>query len=92
MDIPKKIKVGNITYKVKFKKLKKCFGLHEPEDQELILSLGMSKEMTRNTFMHELVHAIFFQIGAIEEKRSEILVQSVANELDKLFELKPQKK
>ena len=86
--IPDKIKVCNITYKVKFKKLKDDFGSHDSGKQEILIAKGLSKEMTKNVFFHELIHAIFFQLGAYDERRNELLVQSLANELDKLFELK----
>lgn len=89
MKIPDTIKVGNITYTIIIKKLSKgLFGLHKPAKQEIIISDNLSKKMQRNVFFHELTHALFFQIGAIEEKREELLVQSLANELDKLFKLK----
>lgn len=88
MKIPETIKIGNIIYTVKVKKLKKTFGLHKPMKQQIILNEKMSEEMTRNTFFHEVVHALFFQLGAYQERGNEILVQSLANELDKLFILK----
>ncbi len=91
MKIPETIKIGNITYEVKIKKLKKTFGLHKPMKQQIILNEKMSEEMTRNTFFHELVHALFFQVGAVNERQNEVLVQSLANELEKLFELKTEK-
>lgn len=86
--IPKKIKVCNITYKVRFEDLEDDFGTHSTVNQEIIISTGLSDEMTRNTLFHELVHAIFFQVGALKEQKNEVLVQAVANELDKLFEFK----
>ena len=88
MELPKKIKVGNITYKIIRRKLKNDFGTHCPEKQEITISTGLSKKMTRNTFFHELTHALFFQIGAFVEQKDEVLVQSLANELDKLFKLR----
>jgi Zn-dependent peptidase ImmA (M78 family) len=91
MKIPETIKIGNITYEIKIKKLKKTLGLHKPIKQQIILSENMSEEMTRNTFFHELVHALFFQVGAVNERQNEVLVQSLANELEKLFELKTEK-
>ena len=89
MIIPKTIKVGNIVYKIVLKKLKTEFGTHDAFRQKIIIGNDLTKEMTRNTFIHELVHAMLFQIGAYKESRDEILVQSLANEIDKLFELKP---
>jgi hypothetical protein len=91
MEIPKKIKVGNIEYTVKFKKFKNDFGRHRPKRQEIVLDKGMTPEMERNCFFHELTHALLFQIGAFVEQKDEILVQSLANELDKLFDLKTTK-
>lgn len=88
MDLPKNIKICNITYEVITKKLEDDFGLHDPKTQKITIDKGLSPEMRRNTFMHEVTHAILFQVGAFTEQKDEILVQSVANELDKLFEFK----
>jgi hypothetical protein len=90
MEIPESIKVGCINYDVKFRDLEEVFGIHDPAEQELIISSGLTEEMTRNTFIHEVVHAIFCQIGAAEEQKNEVLVQALTNEIDKLFILKPQ--
>lgn len=91
MKIPKKIKVGCITYTIRYDKLEDCYGIHDSNAQEIILANGMSPEMTRNTFLHELMHAIMCQIGAEDAQKNEILIQCLANEIDKLFELKPDK-
>lgn len=88
MKLPKKIKVGNLTYTVIYTKLEDNFGIHNPGKQTITISNNMSEEMTRNVFIHELMHAIMFQIGADSERRDEILIQSLTNEIDKLFKLK----
>jgi len=95
MKLPKKIKVGNIPYDIiigeenqKFLDEAESTGWHSPKDQVILIGEGLSPEVTRNTFFHELTHAILYEIGAMNEYDNELLVQSIANELDKLFELK----
>jgi hypothetical protein len=88
MKIPEKITVANIEYTIARKKLKNDFGLHDPKKQKIIIDKGLTPQMERNTFFHELTHALLFQVGAFAEQKNEVLVQSLANEIDKLFELK----
>ena len=39
------------------------YGLCNPATQEIIIRAGMSKQMTEQTFYHELTHAILFTMG-----------------------------
>lgn len=90
MNIPKKIKVGKVTYKIVEEKEEGFLGSHEigGVKQQIALQAGMKPDKERNVFFHELTHAIFYQAGGFIEYDNEYLVQSVANILDDLFELK----
>lgn len=90
MKLPNKIKVGNLVYDIVREDHDGFLGLHcyGENDTKIILDTRLTGDKLRNVFFHELVHAIFHEIGADEENLNEILIQSLANELDKLFELK----
>ena len=91
MVIPKEIKVGNILYSVERKNLKRwLLGLHryKKDYKVLLIDEQLTGDKERNIFFHELTHAILVQIGADKENDNEMFVQCLANELDKLFELK----
>lgn len=99
MKLPKKIKVGNITYRIikdakaqADLKMMNTVGYHSGTEQTLAIANKLTPEMTRNTFFHELTHALMYQIGAVEQYENELFIQSLANELDKLFELKDGKR
>ena len=91
MKLPDKIKVGNIVYEIRRKSFNKyLLGVHRYKNDkaELLLHEKLTGQKLRNIFFHELTHAILVQIGADKENDNEMFVQSLANELDKLFELK----
>ena len=90
MKIPKKIKVGNITYEITRREDDNLLGFHDisKNKQRLNVIPNMNADKERNIFFHELTHAILFQAGGLMEYDNEYLVQSIANILDELFELK----
>jgi len=92
MKLPDKIKVGNITYDIELRSDlgEECLGIHKYKGNStaLYLSDELEGDKKRNIFFHELTHAILCQIGADDQFDDEMFVQSLANELDKLFELK----
>ncbi len=90
MNIPNYIRVGKVLYTVTREKDDIFLGDHDitKTNQRLNVIPDMRDDKERNVFFHELTHAIFYQAGAIMECDNEILVQSVANILDDLFELK----
>ena len=63
MKIPKKVKVGGITYKIKEVKKpcneKKTHGYQYEADQNILLKKSLPKEYKEKVFIHELIHAIF---------------------------------
>jgi len=91
MKIPKEIKVGRVTYEITRNEDDVFLGDHDITKTKQILNItpGMKSDKERNVFFHELTHAIFYQAGGFMEYDNEYLVQSVANILDELFELKP---
>jgi len=62
MKIPKKVKVGGLTYKVllnyKFKEREDLRGQCDNTSQEIRLAGNICQEGIEQTFMHELLHAI----------------------------------
>lgn len=89
-QLPSEIKVGNVVYRIQREKHEGFKGLHmyEPGDLRIIIDPRLEGEELINVFYHELIHAILYQIGADEECENEMLVQGMANELQKLFVLK----
>lgn len=82
MKIPKKIKVGGITYKVKqVNKLCDDEMTHGYQDQagEIIqLKKSLSEGYKEKVLMHEIVHAIFdFLMWDHDEKKVERLAQAL---------------
>lgn len=64
MAIPKRLKVGGITYKVKKvrqidRSAENVGGLQSETSQEIHLKKGMGRELTEKVFVHELIHAVF---------------------------------
>ncbi|MGK2864867.1 MAG: hypothetical protein ACSLE0_23245 [Chitinophagaceae bacterium] len=90
MILPETIKVGNIVYTIKREHNEGYFGFHDfgEDKNEIVLDPYITGQKLRNVFFHELTHAILYQIGAEEENENELFVQSLANELDKLFEIR----
>jgi hypothetical protein len=90
MKIPEKIKVGNITYRVTRREEEHFLGSHEIEGSKQVINVipNICADKERNVFFHELTHAILYQAGGFMEYDNEYLVQSMANILDNLFELK----
>ena len=90
MILPKKLKIGNLTYTIKKERLKTEVGQHwyAPNKLMIVVDDRLKGAQLRNVFFHELSHAILYQMGADTENQNELFVQSLANELDKLFELK----
>lgn len=90
MKLPKSIKVGRVTYKITRSEDDVFLGDHDITQIKQVINIipGMQSDKERNVFFHELTHAILFQAGGFMEYDNEYLVQSVANILDQLFELK----
>lgn len=88
--LPEKIKVGNIEYKIDRETHEGYHGFHvySGNERRIIIDPSLTGDNLKNVFFHEIVHAILYQIGADEENENEMLVQGLANEIQKLFDLK----
>lgn len=82
MKIPKKVKVGGITYKVKEVKKpdkdKNIHGIQCQGKQIIELKKSLPKEYKEKVFIHELVHALFdFLMWEQRENTVETLAQAL---------------
>ena len=85
MKIPKKVKVGGITYKVKevdkinrFNNYQsKTVGLWQPENAVIYLDKNLGKQVKEKFFLHELFHAIFEHCN-IEQAEDKVDLLSTA--------------
>lgn len=87
--LPDTVKVGSITYKV----IEKPsihengdinFGLFNPEANEINVLDYIEADRAKQTFVHELVHAIFFEAGY--EEQGEEMVSRIGNVLTQVLE------
>jgi hypothetical protein len=86
IQIPKKIKIGHITYNIIIKSIEEsAMGYHETRKniRNIVLDSSLKGKLLENVFYHELVHAILYEIGS-EETDNELFVQSFANILQQV--------
>jgi hypothetical protein len=81
--IPNKIKIGGITYNVSTNKDDYLNGADllgeiSYTDQTLFVRSGLGKERQYNTFIHEVVHGILYEMGH-KDYNDESLVKPLAN-------------
>ena len=63
-SIPQSVDIMGLTYKVAVGVVSRdADGVIDPYEQAIIISGGMTPERTRQTFVHEVVHGIFEQMG-----------------------------
>ena len=86
MNIPKKIKIGFVEYRVEIRDQKSeeaSLGWCDPNTSKIILNPNQSKRMMFKTFIHECIHAIIYEynvdlgsrnLGA-QEDRNEYLAR-----------------
>lgn len=67
MKIPKKVKIGSLTYNVVYSKpiadAKNAYGITSHDDQEITLDPSMKADRLDEVFLHELLHACFHTSG-----------------------------
>ena len=89
MNIPKKLKVGGVDYSVK--QVEHCgtnddFGLWRPQGIiEIATQAGgyeVSESQKKQTFLHELTHAILFTMGKDELNEDESFVNTFSSFLN----------
>ena len=88
--LPKKIKIGHLSYQVKYvKDLRndegsRLYGQHRPSDQIICLDADLSLEREKEVVLHELLHAIWchYQLPKDNEER---YVECIGNGLATIF-------
>ncbi len=61
-------------------------GVCEVSKQKILIKKSLSKELKKQTLLHEILHALFWSMGEYELGENEKLVQSLATSLYQLFE------
>jgi len=85
---PKRLKVLNLTYKVRFVASIEAAGWCDFERQEIVLAEGQSKEALADTFLHEVLHAVGHLMG-VEYETEEQTVQTFATGLTTFWQANP---
>ena len=85
---PKRLKVLNLTYKVRFVASIEAAGWCDFERQEIVLAEGQSKEALADTFLHEVLHALGHLMG-VEYETEEHTVQTFATGLTTFWQANP---
>jgi Zn-dependent peptidase ImmA (M78 family) len=85
IKIPKTVKVGAMTYSVEivpnlFSK-RSLYGEVTYSDQSIIIAGDVSESRQFNAFLHELTHAILFEMGDWERSSDELFVRQFSNML-----------
>lgn len=93
IKIPKKVKIGgvntNINYTNNLIETAGVVALFSCYDGGPNITLGKKVEgredFLHNAFIHELIHAMLYQLGETELNSNEVLVQSLANLLQEVI-------
>ena len=85
---PKRLKVLNLTYTVRFVASIEAAGWCDFERQEIVLAEGQSKEALADTFLHEVLHAVGHLMG-VEYETEELTVQTFATGLTTFWQANP---
>ena len=87
MKIPESVDILGIRYEVKIEPLEGEDGYCSPRRQLIVLREGMCEDREAQTFLHEVIHGIFDQLGYAEHYEDEHLVQGLAIGLHKALDL-----
>jgi len=85
---PRRLKVLNLTYKVRFVASIEASGWCDFERQEIVLAEGQSREALADTFLHEVLHAVGHLMG-IDYESEEQVVQTFATGLTTFWQANP---
>lgn len=83
MKIPKKLKIGNLTYSVRYEEdeaFENC-GKSSMVKGYIRLNNDMAPELQEETFFHEIVHQILTQKSFSDESKNEQLVDTLSGGL-----------
>ena len=82
MKIPKTFTLGAITWKVKIvEDLPDRMGQADYRNATILIEKNSNSRIMEQTFCHELLHALFFSTGRVEEDHPEQLVDALAHYL-----------
>ena len=85
-----KISLGGIPVKIKYKELKdsehNAFGMFSVTSNGYVIYIdkNLKGKIRKNVILHELVHCIFYHIGATDYD-NELLIQSITNSLQEVL-------
>ena len=80
---PKRIKILNLTWKIKFvdkdvSNASEALGWCDYDNQVICLYEGQSKESLSDTMLHEILHALFFSMGIDPNTDEEKVVTKIS--------------
>lgn len=85
MRIPKKIKIGPHTYRVKYEKgflnNHNAYAQSRHARSEMILDPDVNKTQLEDTFLHEILHCIDDQVTFTEKDKSEAAIARLSPRL-----------
>lgn len=83
MTIPDKIKIGGVTFTVK--KDVERLGMGPDYSANILfdkatieMCCGQDEQVNQRDFLHEIIHGIFWNLGDMENKNDEVLVDKLA--------------
>jgi len=81
--LPKKIKIGNLIYKIReiTDGTEEYFGKSSYAEQEIALTPELKGDKLMEVFLHSIIHPILIQGEYHEENRDEKLITLLANNL-----------
>lgn len=89
----RQIKICGATYKIRKaseqdeKELRNSYGYCDFEKKDIVLNNGNGKYQNDKTLRHEIAHAFFFECGLLEYGLDETLIDFLAMQLPKLFDI-----
>ena len=91
---PKRIRILNLTWQIKFvdkdiSNASESLGWCDYEEQIISLYEGQSRESLSDTFLHEILHAIFFSMVIDPNNDEEKVVSKVSTGLCTVFSNNP---
>jgi hypothetical protein len=85
---PRRLKVLNLTYSVRFVASIEASGWCDFDQQEIVLAEGQSREALADTFLHEVLHAVGHLMG-VDYEAEEQVVQTMATGLTTFWQANP---
>lgn len=90
-----KLQIGLATYAVKFKKRVRqdgadCDGLCHYDDKVIDIQVNQPPDRLLTTFLHEFMHAAFYELGAEELADNESFVESMAQNVARAIRALPE--